>query len=441
MFSLKYLTICLALGGIFIGFLYPQVSVENLGLVNQNITCLGIYNNIIAVGTQDHGVYYQDSPIGTNWIPLGLDSAEVHTVYPHKSGPLGWAIGAGLKPDSSYPHFVYCSFVGGPFEPKDSGISDSVAVLIEQLDGFPDPTICGETYAAAGGALYRRYFTDTVWTPVYTATVEGYIQTVKVHEEFPGLVLAGGAEGFAGTLLMKSFDYGETWEWICPLSFVKDVDFWGDSAQTIFAVGAPVVYRSLDGGTSWTDVYSGSSVINKVLYDPVLSLVFLAGQDLFGSGDPVLLYSNDLGDTWMPVNLPVTGNAIVDLEKGADGWIYFVMPDSGVFRFNPVYVGWKDETPATTTRDYQLYQNYPNPFNPETIITFNLPEDSEVTLDIYNILGQRIITVFHNNLSAGRHSFRWDGRDNSGQEVPSGVYLYHLKAGGHVQTKKMMIFR
>ena len=441
MFSLKFLTICLVLAGSFTGFLKAQVPVENLGLANQNITCLGMYNNIIAVGTLGHGVFYQDSLIGTNWIHLSLDSAEVHSVYPHKSGPLGWAIGAGLKPDSSYPHFVYCSFVGGPFEPKDSGISDSLAVLIEQLDGFPDPSICGETYAAAGGALYRRYFTDTVWTPVYTATVEGYVQTVKVHEDFPGLVLAGGAEGFAGTLLMKSFDYGDTWEWISPPDFVRDVDFWGDSAQTIFSVGYPVVRRSLDGGSTWTEVYSGPFIINKVLYDPVLSLVFLAGQDLFVSGDPVLLYSTDLGDTWLPINLPVTDNAIVDLDKGADGWIYFAMPDSGLFRLNPIYVGWKDGQQSAEMGDYQLYQNYPNPFNSETMITFVLPEAGEVTLDIYNILGQKILTLFHDYFTGSRHYFRWNGRDKSGQEVSSGIYFYQLKTGRYEMMKKMMILR
>ncbi len=438
---LKYLIICLILTGSCAGFLNAQVPVEKLGLQNVNITSIGLYGNIIAVGTHGKGVYYQDSLISTHWIHLGLDSAEVHTVYPHKSGPLGWAIGAGLKPDNSYSHFVYCSFVGGLFEPKDAGINDSVAVLINQLDGFPDPSICGETYAAAGGALYRRYFADTVWTPIYTATVEGYIQTVKVHEEFPGLVLAGGAEGFAGTLLMKSFDYGDTWEWISPPGFVRDVDFWGDSAQTIFAVTYPVVYRSLDGGSTWTEVYSGLFNINKVLYDPVLSMVFLAGQDLSVSGDPVLLTSDDLGDSWRPIHLSVTDNGIVDLKKGADGWIYFAMTDSGVFRLNPVYVGWKDGPVTAVIEDYQLYQNYPNLFNSETMIIIDIPEVVNVTLDIYNILGQKICTLVQGKLAAGSHYFRWDGKNKSGQGVPSGIYLYQLKADRYGIIKKMITIR
>jgi hypothetical protein len=441
MFSLKFLTICLVLAGSFAGFLNAQVPVEQLGLANRNITCLGMYNNIIAVGTLGHGVFYQDSLIGTNWIHLGLDSAEVHSVYPHKSGPLGWAIGAGLKPDSSYPHFVYCSFVGGPFEPKDSGISDSLAILIEQLDGFPDPSICGETYAAAGGALYRRYFTDTVWTPVYTATVEGYVQTVKVHEDFPGLVLAGGAEGFAGTLLIKSYDYGNTWEWISPPDFVRDVDFWGDSAQTIFSVGYPVVRRSLDGGSTWTEVYSGPFIINKVLYDPVLSLVFLAGQDLFVSGDPVLLYSADLGDTWLSINLPVTDNAIVDLEKGADGWIYFAMPDSGVFRLNPIYVGWKDEPQSAEIGEYQLYQNYSNPFNGETIIQYQLPEKTNLEITVLNLLGQKVRTLFSGEQTSGLHRVRWDGKDKHGQVVAGGIYIYRLKSSKFSDSGKMLYLK
>jgi hypothetical protein len=441
MFSLKYLTICLVFGGSFIGFLYPQVSVENLGLANQNITCLGIYNDIIAVGTQDHGVYYQDSPIGMNWIHLGLDSAEVHTVYPHKSGPLGWAIGAGLKPDSSYPHFVYCSFVGEPFEPKDSGISDSLAVLIEQLDGFPDPTICGETYAAAGGALYRRYFSDTVWTPVYTASWEGYIQTVKVHEEFPGLVLAGGAEGFTGALLMKSFDYGETWEWISPPGFVKDVDFYGDSARIIFAATSGQVFLSLDSGQLWDIVFDGGgwfSITNVIFIPP--TTVYIAGGDGLDTSSAVLFYSQDLGSNWQQISLSMPG-PIIDLESQFNDWIYFATPFNGIFRFRTVPVTLKKDQKTSFPGDFQLSQNYPNPFNPDTKITFNLPYTGEVTLDIYNMLGQKMFTVCHDNLTAGRHSFRWDGRDKSGQEVPSGVYFYRLKAVGHLQIKKMMILR
>jgi len=141
------------------GLLYSQILQRNIGLTNKQIMSVGIYDNVLAVGTLKQGVYWQtvSSANDTSWQLIGLDSAEVYSVYPHKSGPLGWAIGAGLNPDSFYPHYVYCSFLGGTFEPKDLGINDSLAVIIQELDGFPDPTVCGETFAAAGGGTATAF--------------------------------------------------------------------------------------------------------------------------------------------------------------------------------------------------------------------------------------------------------------------------------------------
>ena len=435
MFFLKVLLCCLI---VLIGvqnFLGAQVFLQSMGLENKNITSIGLYGNIIAVGTIGNGVFWSDSLINTTWMFLGLDSAEVYSVYPHKSGPVGWAIGAGLKPDSNFPHFIYCSFAGTPFEPKDTGISDSVAVLIHVLDGFPDPSICGETYAAAGGALYRRNFTDTVWTPVYSATVEGYVRTVKVREEYPGVVLTGGAEGFAGRLLLKSLDFGDTWEWLSPPGFVRDIDFIGASAQTIFVV-AGNVYRSLYGGQSWTEIFNTSWIwINKIAYDTQSSTIYIAGADDIYHGNAMLLYSQDMGNNWQQAPIWIQ-NPIVDMELSNDGWLYFATPDSGVFRFNTTYVGLNHQSDDAVVEKYELLQNYPNPYNPETTISFDLPRTSEVTLKIFNILGEHVTTLVSKRLLAGNHQYKW----NAGS-LASGVYLYRLEAAGFVQTKKMILMR
>jgi hypothetical protein len=240
---------------------------------------------------------------------------------------------------------------------------------------------------------------------------------------------------------MKSFDYGDSWEWISPPVFVRDVDFWGDSSQTIFAVTYPFVYRSLDAGQSWTEVYNGPFIINKVLYDPVLALVFLAGQEPSLSGDPILLYSYDMGNSWMPVQLGVTENAIIDLKKGADGWIYFAMTDSGVFRINPVYLGWKDNRIVDVIKDYHLYQNYPNPFNHETTIEFYLPRSTQVKVEIYNLEGQKVRMLWEGMGSAGQHTIHWNGRNEFDQIVSSGIYLYRLSTQQIHLTKKLLFLK
>jgi hypothetical protein len=90
---------------------------------------------------------------------------------------------------------------------------------------------------------------------------------------------------------------------------------------------------------------------------------------------------------------------------------------------------------------FALAQNYPNPFNPETVISYQLPVASEVRLTIFNALGQEIRTLVNGRQSPGQKSVVWDGKNDRGQAVNSGIYFYTLKAGERVQTKKMLLMR
>ena len=90
---------------------------------------------------------------------------------------------------------------------------------------------------------------------------------------------------------------------------------------------------------------------------------------------------------------------------------------------------------------FSLSQNYPNPFNPETNIEYALPKDSQVTLIIYNILGQKVITLVDEHQIAGYKKVIWNGRDENGQEIASGAYFYRLKAGDFSQTRKMLMLK
>ena len=85
--------------------------------------------------------------------------------------------------------------------------------------------------------------------------------------------------------------------------------------------------------------------------------------------------------------------------------------------------------------------NYPNPFNPETTISYQLPEDSEVEFIIYNIKGQKVKTLVNELLPAGEHSIIWNGRDSNDKLVSSGIYFYKLKAGDYQKVKKMVLVK
>ncbi len=90
---------------------------------------------------------------------------------------------------------------------------------------------------------------------------------------------------------------------------------------------------------------------------------------------------------------------------------------------------------------FRLNQNYPNPFNPETFIVYELPSAIDVTLDVYNALGQKIATLADGEQQAGRHRIRWNGKDDAGRQAASGVYFYRLKTDQSISVKKMLLLR
>jgi hypothetical protein len=91
--------------------------------------------------------------------------------------------------------------------------------------------------------------------------------------------------------------------------------------------------------------------------------------------------------------------------------------------------------------DFQLNQNYPNPFNPETVIEYVLPENSKVDLSVYNILGEHVRTLINQYQKAGYRKTTWDGKDQAGRRVSSGIYLYRLKTDSFIEVKKMLLLR
>jgi spore coat protein A len=88
-----------------------------------------------------------------------------------------------------------------------------------------------------------------------------------------------------------------------------------------------------------------------------------------------------------------------------------------------------------------LDQNYPNPFNPTTEINFSIPEAGNVQLIVYNTLGQEVITLARGYYEKGSHNLVWDARDNFGNKVPSGVYIYRLTGKEFVRQNKMMLIK
>jgi hypothetical protein len=102
----------------------------------------------------------------------------------------------------------------------------------------------------------------------------------------------------------------------------------------------------------------------------------------------------------------------------------------------PVATSVEGDDGSGLPQTFALEQNYPNPFNPTTTIKFALPEASEVKIDVYNLLGQKVMTLVNERMLAGFHEANFDA-----QNLASGIYLYRIEAADFVSTKKMTFIK
>jgi hypothetical protein len=96
---------------------------------------------------------------------------------------------------------------------------------------------------------------------------------------------------------------------------------------------------------------------------------------------------------------------------------------------------------AEAPRDLLTTHNYPNPFNPSTTICYSLGKEAQVSLDIYNVKGQKVRSLYHGKQDKGTHTIVWDGKDASGRETSSGFYFYRLNADGKQVTRKILMLK
>ena len=191
-----------------------------------------------------------------------------------------------------------------------------------------------------------------------------------------------------------------------------NIIYYDDRHTTSDSTGV-VLARSVDGRNSWIEVSVSDGNFKPV---PIGGL----GQGYQGDNIDLISVGNRLYPMWM------------DNRTGVYQ-IWSARVDLSALALTP--------TDELQPKDFRLYQNYPNPFNPETTIKFAVSKVREVVLQIFDISGQLVQTLVNARLSAGIYETKWQGRNQSGQEVGSGIYFYRLKTGGFTQTRRMLLIR
>ena len=102
---------------------------------------------------------------------------------------------------------------------------------------------------------------------------------------------------------------------------------------------------------------------------------------------------------------------------------------------------WTDESKPEIPTDFRLFPAYPNPFNPITSLRYDLPGQAQVTLTIYDLIGREVTQLVNTTQDAGYRSVQWDATNMNGKPVSAGVYLYQIRAGEFVQTRKMVLLK
>ncbi len=202
----------------------------------------------------------------------------------------------------------------------------------------------------------------------------------------------------------------------------------GDPAMGIWTadpINIQTSYQSsIQPGTSSIDV----SVTSEGTPVEGLTCVILKDSILYGVSN-----TDILGNSNITLDPPITeiGNAELIISG------YNCLPSS----FPLVITSTEDDRNKVVPYETKLYDNYPNPFNPTTNIGFSISVESNVYIEIINLLGKRVKILENNIYSSGNYSLIWDGTDDYGIQVPSGIYFYQIIAGSFIQTKKMILLR
>ena len=222
------------------------------------------------------------------------------------------------------------------------------------------------------------------------------------------------------------------------------------SAQSIDIVGSPTTSASLNLTTGWNLIggISADVPVNNIVQSPANSITSVFGYN-FLTGyflDSVITSGKAY---WVKSRqaCTITLQSSLDINIGRQ-----FLTDRSTFTSDelpppPLSTEEHSSTTPQLPTEFALLQNYPNPFNPSTVLRFDLPEESDVRLAIYNALGQEVDVLFDGILGAGSHALEWSAVERRGVPLTSGLYLYRIigvsSTSHHVfsQTMKMVLLR
>ncbi|MBV6422109.1 MAG: Ycf48-like protein [Ignavibacteriaceae bacterium] len=393
---------------------------------------------------------------GWQWIDTGFPVHIFDMSFPPGQSNVGFAVGSTLIFNGD----------GIVLKTTDGG-SNWMKISVDTLPGLKAVYFTSLNVGYAGG--YQNFLMKTTdggasWQSIMIDSKLWYFNKIKFYDDNNGVVISYPKSVY------RTSDGGISWDSTYGVKrSVEDICY-ADDTNLFIVGGDQKIYKSTSGGFLWTEVYSGTLLqqfygvdfldenyglvcgdSGKVLvttdsgtnwtFNTVNNIVSLSdvhiidAQNSFVVGSPEQIYkSTNAGSSWIS---DFNGGANISLYKilFTENHAGLISGSQGKILKNTDYIV-PVELTSFTPVEYLLEQNFPNPFNPSTTISFVLPEAAEVTLKIYNTLGQKVDELVNTTLESGRYSYVWRA-----ENFPNGTYIYELRANDFKLFKKMILLK
>jgi len=297
-----------------------------------------------------------------------------------------------------------------------------------------------QTLYAGTYKIYRTTNGGTNWQAVSGDLTGGQstISTLAISKENSDVIYVGTANG----RIQVTTDKGANWNLRnsnLPAAYCTRLVIDENNAAIAYATfsgfnSGNKIYKTTNYGVTWTNISGNLPNVpaNCVFANPEIANNLVIGTDLG------IFSTYDGGANWIADNKGLANVSVVDLDyRKSDRKLFASTHGRGMFVTDlSTLTNVEENLNSQLPKEFALQQNYPNPFNPTTTISFSIPENQNVELKVYDLLGNEVANLVNEYKSAGSYSVNFNASN-----LASGIYFYKLKAGNFQQTKKLILLK